>query len=75
MLQPQMLSCGWFWSSVFQRRAPASLAALNEAIAPQTVGQGNTTRNVTEAVLGAVHLAYEEASGKLGTAEPSVPVS
>lgn len=50
-----------FWRSVFERRAPNALAVVNELIAPLTVGQGNTTREVTDELLAALTEAYREA--------------
>ena len=51
------------WRSVFERRAPATLPAVEAPIAPHTVRQGNTIRDVTDATLEALTLAYREAAG------------
>ncbi len=52
-----------FWRSVFERRAPTSLPAVEACIAPITVGQGNTTQQITEDLLTALTQAYREAAG------------
>ena len=55
-----------FWRSVFERRAPESLSRV-EQVAPVQVGQGNTTREVSDELLEALTDAYQEAaSGKIG---------
>jgi hypothetical protein len=55
-----------FWRSVFERRAPGSLPRV-EQVAPVRVGQGNTTREVSDELLEALAEAYREAaSGKIG---------
>lgn len=55
-----------FWRSVFERRAPESLPRV-ERVAPVRVGQGNSTREVSDELLGALTEAYREAaSGKIG---------
>jgi len=55
-----------FWRSVFERRAPESLPRV-EQVAPVRVGQGNSTREVSEELLEALTDAYREAaSGKIG---------
>ncbi len=54
-----------FWRSVFERRAPASLPRV-EQVAPVRIGQGNTTREVSDELLEALADAYREAaSGKI----------
>ncbi len=53
-----------FWRSVFERRAPGSIAAVEKVISPAKLGQGNTTREITSDLLGAIERAYEEASGQ-----------
>jgi hypothetical protein len=54
-----------FWRSVFERRAPNSLPRVEE-LAPVRIGQGNTTREVSDELLEALAGAYREAaSGKL----------
>jgi len=52
------------WRSVFERRAPETLKAVEDLVAPKQVGQGNTLV-VTEALLEALHSAYIEATGGL----------
>jgi hypothetical protein len=55
-----------FWRSVFERRAPKTLSRV-ERIAPVQIGQGNTTREVSDELLEALTDAYREAaSGKIG---------
>jgi hypothetical protein len=55
-----------FWRSVFERRAPDSLPRV-ERLAPVRVGQGNTTRHVSDELLEALTDAYREAvAGKIG---------
>jgi hypothetical protein len=51
------------WRSVFERRAPATLPAVEACIAPTAVRQGNTIRDVDDATLDALTLAYREAAG------------
>jgi hypothetical protein len=52
----------WFWRSVFERRAPASIPTVEAAIAPVALAQGRTFKNPNEDVLAAVAAAYEEAA-------------
>jgi hypothetical protein len=55
-----------FWRSVFERRAPETLSRV-ERIAPVQIGQGNTTREISDELLEALTDAYREAaSGKIG---------
>ena len=55
-----------FWRSVFERRAPESLPRV-EQVAPVRLGQGNSTREVSDELLEALTDAYREAaSGKIG---------
>jgi hypothetical protein len=55
-----------FWRSVFERRAPETLSRV-ERIAPIQIGQGNTTREVSDELLEALTDAYREATaGKIG---------
>lgn len=51
-----------FWRSVFERRAPSGLEAVERVIAPLRVGQGSTVREVSEDLLRALTDAYREAS-------------
>ena len=54
-----------FWRSVFERRAPGSLPRV-EQVAPVRLGQGNTSRGVSDELLEALTDAYREAaSGKI----------
>jgi hypothetical protein len=46
---------------VFERRSPNALANVEGLIAPETLGQGTTVRNVTDQLLGALADAYREA--------------
>ncbi len=50
-----VISC---WRSVFQRRAPVALSAVEACIAPK----GNTTQDITEDLLVALTQAYQEAA-------------
>ena len=50
-----------FWRSVFEKRAPDFIARI-EDLAGTTVGQGNTTRNISEDRLDALTEAYTEAA-------------
>lgn len=52
-----------FWRSVFERRAPASLPIIERIIAPARVGQGTSTKDITEGLLDALTEAYREAAG------------
>lgn len=55
-----------FWRSVFERRAPSSLPRV-EQVAPVRIGQGNTTRGISDELLEALTEAYREAaSGMIG---------
>lgn len=57
-----------FWRSVFERRAPHALAAVEAAVGEPGVGQGNVVREVSDELLSALTVAYEEAaSGQLTT--------
>jgi hypothetical protein len=50
-----------FWRSVFERRAPNSLPAVEMAAAPAKVGQGTAVHEVTDELLDALTEAYREA--------------
>jgi hypothetical protein len=50
------------WRSVFERRAPNSIAAVEAAIAPSRLGQGTTIRDLSDDVLEILAAAYAEAS-------------
>jgi hypothetical protein len=50
------------WRSVFVRRAPSSLERVERAVAPAKVGQGTTTRTISDELLAALTLAYREAA-------------
>lgn len=53
-----------FWRSVFERRAPESIAAVEGVIAPVILGQGNTTTEISDELLSALRLAYLEATSR-----------
>jgi hypothetical protein len=55
------------WRSVFERRAPRSLDAVEERLGKR-IGQGTTTREVTEDLLNDLTMAYREAGGRLESA-------
>ena len=50
-----------FWRSVFEKRASGFIERI-ENLAGTRVGQGNTTRNITEELLEALTAAYAEAA-------------
>jgi len=52
-----------FWRSVFERRAPQSIAEV-ESLLGSELRQGNATHVFPESLLGAIRRAYEEAAGK-----------
>jgi hypothetical protein len=54
-----------FWRSVFERRAPNSLPAVEAAAAPAKVGQGKVTYDVSDDLLDALTEAYREAMGNI----------
>jgi hypothetical protein len=54
----------WLFRSVFERFAPEALSKLEAAIAPRRVAQGNTIRDISDDVLGALADAYREAATK-----------
>jgi hypothetical protein len=51
-----------FWRSVFEQRAPESLAHVERIIAPLKIGQGNTTKEMSDELLDALTEAYREAA-------------
>jgi hypothetical protein len=51
-----------FWRSVFERRAPRSIAAVQAALGAE-LRQGNSTHSFPEPLLEAVTHAYREAAG------------
>jgi hypothetical protein len=59
-----------FWRSVFDRRAPRSLPAVEAALGAG-VKQGNTTREFPDSLLDALAKAYQEAAGSHRDGEPS----
>jgi hypothetical protein len=54
------------WRSVFERMAPASLPLVEARVAPHTVRQGGTVRDLDDAALEALTQAYRGAAGKRG---------
>ena len=52
------------WRSVFERRAPNSIAPIEHLLAPIKVGQGNTIRDVSPELLNALTEAYREAGNR-----------
>ena len=50
-----------FWRSVFERRAPNSIAKVEEA-AGLKIGQGNVASKISKALLDALRQAYKEAT-------------
>jgi len=51
-----------FWRSVFERRAPRSLSAVEAATGEAGVRQGNVVYEVSDELLAALTAAYEEAA-------------
>ncbi len=51
------------WRSMFERRAPNSIAPVEHAIAPTEIRQGNTVNNITTQLLDALEAAYKETAG------------
>jgi hypothetical protein len=60
-----------FWRSVFERRAPLSLARL-EALG-YDVRRGNTTRDVTDELFNVLTESYQEATGTPSQVQPVEP--
>jgi hypothetical protein len=52
-----------FWRSVFERRAPHSMPAVETALGAE-LKQGNATREFAEPLLNALTLAYRETAGQ-----------
>jgi len=50
------------WRSVFERRAPKSIEAVERALDPTPLGQGTWTDKVSDALLSSIRAAYEEAT-------------
>jgi alkylated DNA nucleotide flippase Atl1 len=50
------------WRSVFEKKAPTSIPVIESLIAPLQVGQGNTTRDVSDELLDALAEAYRQAA-------------
>jgi hypothetical protein len=53
------------WRSVFERRAPPSIAAVEEQIGTR-IGTGNVIRELTDEALAALPHAYREAATTTG---------
>ena len=51
------------WRSVFERLAPQSLIFVEQAIAPNRLGQGTTVRDISAEAMEAIAAAYQEAVG------------
>jgi hypothetical protein len=56
----------WTWRSVFEKRAPVSIAAVEVALGGP-LKQGGTIRDASDEVLSAVRSAYEEARSRVAT--------
>ncbi len=52
------------WRTVFQRRAPASLEAIEQLLGGRRIGQGTVIAPVSEQLLEALSAAYLEANGR-----------
>ena len=50
-----------FSRSVFERRAPESIASVEAAMAPSKLGSGTTSRNFSDIVFDSLTNAYREA--------------
>ncbi len=59
-----------FFRSVFERRAPNSISAVESHISPKQIGQGNWIGDISVALLDALTDAYREANGLLPTTPP-----
>jgi hypothetical protein len=53
------------WRSVFERRAPNSIAAVEALITPDTLKKGTWVTDPSEELLAVLRAAYEEASGRV----------
>jgi hypothetical protein len=58
-----------FWRSVFERRAPDSIAGVEAALGAG-IRQGNATRSFPEPLLETISEAYREAAGHLAARPP-----
>jgi hypothetical protein len=54
------------YRTVFERRAPNSIARFEQAAAPAHLGQGNEVSTITDELIDAVYGAYTEANGRGG---------
>ncbi|MDH5238746.1 MAG: hypothetical protein OEW85_14135, partial [Acidimicrobiia bacterium] len=54
-----------FWRTVFERRAPYSLARVEREAHPAQVGKGTGTKKITEGLLEALTEAYREAHASI----------
>ena len=54
------------WRSVFERRAPESVARVEQLLAPIPLGQGNGVRDISDDLLQALTEAYREAAPRTG---------
>jgi len=52
------------YRTVFERRAPNSIARFEQAAAPAHLGQGNEVSTITDELIDAVYGAYLEADGR-----------
>jgi hypothetical protein len=59
------------WRSVFESRAPRTLDRVAAAMAPKLLGQGTTTTNLSDELLGSIGDAYREA--RQGTIKEVTP--
>jgi hypothetical protein len=50
------------WRSVFERRAPRSIAPVEKIIGPNVIGQGTTLHSISDALLECLGGAYREAN-------------
>lgn len=54
-----------FWRSVFERRAPKTLAMFDQSGKTPKMGQGTSAREITESLLADLTAAYREAEGRM----------
>lgn len=65
-----------FYRSLFERRAPASIARVGAALLPDDkLGQGTTSRNTSDELLAALKDAYREARQGVVTPVPDQPMT
>jgi hypothetical protein len=61
------------WRSVFERRAPESIVAVERLIAPVPLGKGNSVNHISDELLDALSQAYRTAARRPSTSATSEP--